>query len=60
LPKLFEPFFTFGKSDGTGLGMAIAKSNRRCSRRKNFRHQRPGKRDHRRNSAPSDFRACAC
>ena len=26
LPKLFEPFVTFGKSHGTGLGMAIAKS----------------------------------
>jgi signal transduction histidine kinase len=26
LPKLFEPFFTHGKSHGTGLGMAIAKS----------------------------------
>ncbi len=26
LPKLFEPFVTHGKSDGTGLGMAIAKS----------------------------------
>lgn len=26
LPKLFEPFVTHGKSHGTGLGMAIAKS----------------------------------
>ena len=26
LPKLFEPFVTYGKSHGTGLGMAIAKS----------------------------------
>jgi signal transduction histidine kinase len=26
LPKLFEPFVTHGKSNGTGLGMAIAKS----------------------------------
>ena len=26
LPKLFEPFVTHGKSYGTGLGMAIAKS----------------------------------
>jgi len=26
LPRLFEPFFTHGKSHGTGLGMAIAKS----------------------------------
>jgi signal transduction histidine kinase len=26
LPKLFEPFFTHGKSHGTGLGLAIAKS----------------------------------
>jgi len=26
LPKLFEPFVTLGKSHGTGLGMAIAKS----------------------------------
>jgi signal transduction histidine kinase len=26
LPKLFEPFFTQGKSHGTGLGLAIAKS----------------------------------
>ena len=26
LPKLFEPFVTFGKSTGTGLGLAIAKS----------------------------------
>lgn len=26
LPRLFEPFVTFGKSHGTGLGMAIAKS----------------------------------
>src|SRR5438046_1083490 len=26
LPKLFEPFITHGKSHGTGLGMAIAKS----------------------------------
>jgi signal transduction histidine kinase len=26
MPKLFEPFVTHGKSHGTGLGMAIAKS----------------------------------
>ena len=26
LPKLFEPFVTYGKSTGTGLGLAIAKS----------------------------------
>jgi signal transduction histidine kinase len=26
LPKLFEPFITHGKTHGTGLGMAIAKS----------------------------------
>lgn len=26
LPRLFEPFVTHGKSNGTGLGMAIAKS----------------------------------
>src|SRR5436853_3413528 len=26
LPKLFEPFVTHGKTNGTGLGMAIAKS----------------------------------
>jgi signal transduction histidine kinase len=26
LPKLFEPFVTYGKSNGTGLGLAIAKS----------------------------------
>jgi signal transduction histidine kinase len=26
LPRLFEPFVTHGKSHGTGLGMAIAKS----------------------------------
>ena len=26
LPRLFEPFVTHGKIDGTGLGMAIAKS----------------------------------
>jgi len=26
LPKLFEPFVTHGKTHGTGLGMAIAKS----------------------------------
>ena len=26
LPKLFEPFVTYGKSHGTGLGLAIAKS----------------------------------
>ena len=26
LPKIFEPFVTHGKSNGTGLGMAIAKS----------------------------------
>ena len=26
LPKLFEPFITHGKSHGTGLGMAIARS----------------------------------
>lgn len=26
LPKIFEPFVTQGKSNGTGLGMAIAKS----------------------------------
>ncbi len=26
IPKLFEPFVTHGKSHGTGLGMAIAKS----------------------------------
>ncbi len=26
LPKLFEPFVTHGKANGTGLGMAIAKS----------------------------------
>ena len=26
LPQLFEPFVTYGKSHGTGLGMAIAKS----------------------------------
>jgi signal transduction histidine kinase len=26
LPKLFEPFVTHGKKNGTGLGMAIAKS----------------------------------
>lgn len=26
LPRLFEPFFTHGKSHGTGLGMAIAMS----------------------------------
>ena len=26
LPKIFEPFVTFGKSKGTGLGMAIVKS----------------------------------
>ena len=26
LPKIFEPFVTHGKSHGTGLGMAIAKS----------------------------------
>lgn len=26
LPKLFEPFVTHGKAQGTGLGMAIAKS----------------------------------
>ena len=26
MPKLFEPFVTQGKSHGTGLGMAIAKS----------------------------------
>jgi signal transduction histidine kinase len=26
LAKLFEPFVTYGKSNGTGLGMAIAKS----------------------------------
>ena len=25
-PKIFEPFVTHGKSHGTGLGMAIAKS----------------------------------
>ena len=24
--KIFEPFVTYGKSKGTGLGMAIAKS----------------------------------
>lgn len=26
LPQIFEPFVTYGKSGGTGLGMAIAKS----------------------------------
>ena len=26
LPQLFEPFVTYGKANGTGLGMAIAKS----------------------------------
>ncbi len=26
LPKIFEPFVTYGKSKGTGLGMAIVKS----------------------------------
>jgi signal transduction histidine kinase len=26
MPRLFEPFVTHGKSHGTGLGMAIAKS----------------------------------
>lgn len=26
LPKLFEPFATFGKENGTGLGLAISKS----------------------------------
>jgi signal transduction histidine kinase len=26
LPKIFEPFVTYGKSHGTGLGLAIAKS----------------------------------
>ena len=26
LPKVFEPFVTYGKSHGTGLGLAIAKS----------------------------------
>jgi signal transduction histidine kinase len=26
LSRIFDPFFTHGKSEGTGLGMAIAKS----------------------------------
>jgi two-component system sensor histidine kinase ResE len=26
LPKLFEPFVTHGKTNSTGLGLAIAKS----------------------------------
>jgi signal transduction histidine kinase len=26
LAKVFEPFFTYGKKNGTGLGMAIARS----------------------------------
>ena len=25
LEKVFEPYFTYGKADGTGLGLALAK-----------------------------------
>jgi two-component system, NtrC family, sensor kinase len=26
LPRIFEPFVTYGKSNGTGLGLAISKA----------------------------------